>query len=47
MIPYEDPLYGGYTVIVDGKVVGWLREIMARNFVMKIRKLKCLGLENV
>lgn len=47
MVPYDDPLSGGYTVIVDGKVVGWLHENMAHRFVMKLRNLKSLGAECV
>lgn len=47
MIPYDDPVSGGYPVLMDGKVVGWLHKSMAYQFVMKMRSLKSLGAEKV
>lgn len=47
MIPYDDPVSGGYPVLIDGKVVGWLHKNMAYLFVMKMRGLKSLGAEKV
>ena len=47
MVPYDDPVSGGYPVLIDGKVVGWLHKSMAYQFVMKMRKLKSLNKENV
>ena len=51
VVPYNDPLAGSpsdyYTVMLDGRMIGWIHDAMATTLEQQIRSMKVNHLNNV